>query len=83
MNTTESEFRTLYHSFYPTILRYLTRLVGPEEAEDLTQYCSFSALSHIFSSEERAAAEAGVVRNLSARFVRQRDRDLRRVNGAA
>lgn len=37
MITTESEFQKLYHSFYPAILRYLTRLVGPEEAEGLTQ----------------------------------------------
>ncbi len=30
-------FRTIYASYHPRIFRYLTRLVGPNEAEDLTQ----------------------------------------------
>ncbi|VBB06441.1 rna polymerase sigma-70 region 2 [Lucifera butyrica] len=31
------EFEQMYTSFRPTIYRYLTRLVGMQEAEDLTQ----------------------------------------------
>jgi len=31
------DFRTIYASHHPRILRYLTRLVGQSEAEDLTQ----------------------------------------------
>ncbi len=43
--TDESELQQLYHSFYPAIRRYLTRLVGPEEAEDLAQEV-FIKVSH-------------------------------------
>jgi RNA polymerase sigma-70 factor (ECF subfamily) len=31
------DFRTIHASYYPIIFRYLTRLVGQNEAEDLTQ----------------------------------------------
>lgn len=31
------EFDTLYGSFHPRILRYLARLIGPDEAEDVAQ----------------------------------------------
>ena len=31
------DFRTIHASYYPRIIRYLTRLVGQSEAEDLTQ----------------------------------------------
>ena len=31
------DFNTVYSAFYPRILRYLTRLVGPDEAEDVSQ----------------------------------------------
>lgn len=34
---TELEFQKIYNSFRPRILRYLRRLVGEHEAEDLTQ----------------------------------------------
>ena len=34
---TTSEFESIHTAFRPMIHRYLTRLVGPEEAEDLTQ----------------------------------------------
>jgi RNA polymerase sigma-70 factor, ECF subfamily len=37
MDTPEADFQTIYTTFYPKILRYLTRLVGEAEAEDLTQ----------------------------------------------
>ncbi len=31
------DFNAVYSAFYPRILRYLARLVGPEEAEDVSQ----------------------------------------------
>lgn len=37
MNANESNFQKIYKTFQPRILRYLTRLVGKNEAEDLTQ----------------------------------------------
>jgi RNA polymerase sigma-70 factor (ECF subfamily) len=37
MSETEPDFRKIYDEFRPRILRYLTRLVGEGEAEDLTQ----------------------------------------------
>ena len=37
MNVSETEFQELYAAFQPKILRYLTRMVGESEAEDLTQ----------------------------------------------
>jgi RNA polymerase sigma-70 factor (ECF subfamily) len=35
------DFRTIYASYHPRIFRYLTRLVGQSEAEDLTQEVFF------------------------------------------
>jgi len=37
MNQTQREFRSIDDEFRPKVLRYLTRLVGEREAEDLTQ----------------------------------------------
>ncbi|MBI5178830.1 MAG: sigma-70 family RNA polymerase sigma factor [Nitrospinae bacterium] len=37
MGDIDKEFLELYKTFQPAILRYLTRLVGEHEAEDLTQ----------------------------------------------
>lgn len=37
MRNGELEFEKIHEAFRPKILRYLTRLVGPYEAEDLTQ----------------------------------------------
>jgi len=37
MDPGTQDFRTIYASFHPRIFRYLTRLVGQGEAEDLTQ----------------------------------------------
>ncbi len=31
------DFNSVYSAFYPRILRYLARLVGPDEAEDVSQ----------------------------------------------
>lgn len=31
------DFNSVYSAFYPRILRYLARLVGPDEAEDISQ----------------------------------------------
>jgi len=37
MNTTSVDFKSLHDQFRPRILRYVTRLVGEAEAEDVTQ----------------------------------------------
>jgi RNA polymerase sigma-70 factor (ECF subfamily) len=37
MDDNQQEFQEIYAAFQPKILRYLTRLVGDSEAEDLTQ----------------------------------------------
>ncbi len=37
MSCAEDEFEKIHETFRPRILRYLTRLVGESEAEDLTQ----------------------------------------------
>jgi RNA polymerase sigma-70 factor (ECF subfamily) len=48
MNVGDPEFRTLYEEFAPRIRRYLSRLVGECEAEDLTQ--------EVFARAHRALA---------------------------
>jgi len=45
----EVDFNTVYSLFYARILRYLTRLVGPTEAEDVSQ--------EVFSKISRSLAE--------------------------
>ena len=37
MNETEYDFQNIYATYQAKILRYLDRLVGENEAEDLTQ----------------------------------------------
>jgi len=37
MNTSKSEFNEIYDAFQPKILHYMARMVGEDEAEDLTQ----------------------------------------------
>jgi RNA polymerase sigma-70 factor (ECF subfamily) len=37
MNVSETEFQEIYAAFQPKILRYMTRMIGENEAEDLTQ----------------------------------------------
>jgi RNA polymerase sigma-70 factor (ECF subfamily) len=37
MDDSELEFQKIYDAFQPKILRYLIRLVGENEAEDVTQ----------------------------------------------
>ncbi len=41
MHDEEGEFRQLYSLFQPRIHRYLTRLAGEDEADDLTQEVFF------------------------------------------
>lgn len=37
MDEKQPDFETVYRSYYPRILRYLNRLIGADEAEDVTQ----------------------------------------------
>lgn len=41
METPSPDFKEIYQNFYMPIFRYVTRLVGPYEAEDLTQEVFF------------------------------------------
>lgn len=45
--------------------------LSKEPLDDLTQYCSVSIFSHIFSLEPRAAAQAIAARSLSPHFAQQ------------
>jgi len=49
------EFDAVYSTFHPRIIRYLTRLIGPDEAEDLVQevFVKISASLDDFRSESR------------------------------
>jgi DNA-directed RNA polymerase specialized sigma24 family protein len=33
----DNEFKKIYDKYYPRIFRYLSRMVGPNEAEDIAQ----------------------------------------------
>ena len=37
MNDSELEFQKIYDAYQPRLLRYLVRLIGEHDAEDLTQ----------------------------------------------
>lgn len=37
MSSATSEFRRIHETFHPRVVRYLTRLLGKDEAEDVTQ----------------------------------------------
>ena len=45
MNANDTEFRQIYDVFQPKVLRYMIRMVGENEAEDLTQEV-FIKVSH-------------------------------------
>jgi len=53
MGSDESDFRIIYDSFRPKILRYMTRLAGEAEAKDLTQevFIKISGAMKTFRSE--------------------------------
>lgn len=54
---TECEFSNIYNEYYPKIIQYLSRIAGPNDAEDLAQDVlnltaplSFLVLCHTYSS---------------------------------
>ncbi|MGC2061812.1 MAG: sigma-70 family RNA polymerase sigma factor [Thermodesulfovibrionales bacterium] len=51
----DSEFQNIYNAFYEKIRRYLTRLVGENEAEDLTQevFLKTSRALHSFEGKSQ------------------------------
>ena len=55
------DFNTVYSLFYARILRYLTRLVGPDEAEDVSQEV-FSKISRSLGEFRGEALSAWVYR---------------------
>jgi RNA polymerase sigma-70 factor (ECF subfamily) len=50
----DREFQDIYHAFYEKIRRYLTRLVGESEAEDLTQEVFLKASRALHSFEGKS-----------------------------
>ena len=50
----DSEFQNIYDAFYEKIRRYLTRLVGENEAEDLTQEVFLKASRALHSFEGKS-----------------------------
>ncbi len=73
----ELEFLQIYETYQPRILRYLTRLVGPVEAEDLSQQvflragqglCDFRGEAQISTWLYRIASNAAIDRIRSASY---------------
>lgn len=73
----ETDFRKIYDTFQPRILRYLTHLVGKHEAEDLTQevfvkvsqaLSRFRHESHLSTWIYRIARNAAIDRKRSRAF---------------
>jgi RNA polymerase sigma-70 factor, ECF subfamily len=79
MNKSELDFQKIYGTFQPKIHRYLTRLVGENEAEDLTQEVfvkvrqglrNFRGKSQLSTWIYRIATNAGLDRLRSSSFQR-------------
>lgn len=77
MNKSKLDFQKIYDTFQPKIRRYLTRLVGENEAEDLTQEVfvkvrqglrNFRGKSHLSTWIYRIATNAGLDRLRSPSF---------------
>lgn len=56
------EFQELHHKFRPKILRYLTRLVGETEAEDLTQEAFLKVSRSLRNFEGRSQVSTWIYR---------------------
>lgn len=91
MSTDEREFQKLHHSFRPKILRYLTRLVGQHEAEDLTQEVflrvsqalkNFKGQSQLSTWIYRIATNAAIDRLRSPSFQRSVQKETPKIPSA-
>jgi RNA polymerase sigma-70 factor, ECF subfamily len=47
METASIEFEAVHREFHPKILRYLSKMAGPQEAPDLTQIAMFKVSEHL------------------------------------
>lgn len=83
MNTGTPEFQKLYDSHQPRIRRYLTRIVGPDEAEDLTQDVFLKVLQGLSSFKGQAAVSTWLYRiATNAARDRLRRRSFRQARSA-
>ena len=62
MKTENPEFLKIYGAYQPVIRRYLARIVGPDEAEDLTQDVFLKALQGLGSFKGQAAVSTWLYR---------------------
>lgn len=85
MDDSELEFQKIYDAYQPKILRYLTRLVGEPEAEDLTQevFVKVSRALETFRGESqlstwlyRIATNAAIDKMRTASFRQDAGHDL-------
>jgi RNA polymerase sigma-70 factor (ECF subfamily) len=91
MGNGERDFQKLYHTFRPKILRYLTRLVGEHEAEDLTQEVflrvsqalkNFKGQSQLSTWIYRIATNAAIDRLRSPSFKRSARKEAPKIPSA-
>jgi RNA polymerase sigma-70 factor (ECF subfamily) len=62
LNGGKLDFQELYHLFQPKILRYMTRLVGGHEAEDLTQELFFKVSRALNDFKGKASVSTWIYR---------------------
>ncbi len=62
MSNTDVEFNQIHDTFRPKILRYLTRLVGAQEAEDLTQSVFVKVSDGLQNFREEASLSTWIYR---------------------
>ncbi len=81
-----SDFTSIHKSFYPKVLRYLTRMVGESEAEDLAQIVMLKVREGLRAFRGEAAFSTWVYRvatNAALDALRKRSREQEQVGAPA